>query len=585
MKRKDIVRGTIYTMLTSENKRKICAFSSVGISLCASILMVVVVWFRAGICFETNDDRYISEILSGTYGGQPEAHTVFVNYLLSLLLVFLYKATIRVSWYGYMLLALQILSYALMFNSVLYICKRKIHILFGMGAVVALFLQNFYSAAKIQFTSTAILLTVAGYIYLLLHQDEKRRGVLVFAFSMLCACMLRRDAMLMIQPLGIAAAAGLLLIDKKKNFRSKAVVFLNILGIIAGCIVLGELGNAIGYHSTEWKEYIRYNNARAEIFDYYGKPDYEEIADILAEYNVSRTEYEAYREYIIVGGNLNADCAEKIALYAQSKYEFPTFGELIASYKNMMWDKYAWGVNKITVDVMFIALVLMVLYGQYRFLLPVALIKAGACAVWGYLLYRGRMPNRVILPLYVGETAMYLVIILLVVVHTEKKKVWKGICALVAGVVFFAMCFQTGRQQYRFLQPQNVGMKLYMQGMWEINDYCNRHPERKYLLDSFSVSYYSGNVSDNKFNGPHNNLVLGTWYSYSPVMQETIKKYLADADKGVYLIMYDFGNGETNPTIVYLQEKTNAEAVLVDEFYASHGGRYLIYYFDGELIL
>ena len=119
------------------------------------------VWFRAGIYFESNDDRLISEILSGTYGGQPEAHTVYVNYLLSLLLASLYKITIHIPWHGFMLLLFQALSYALMFNGVLNLCKSKIQMFAGAGVVMALFLQNFYSTAKIQFTSTAILLTVA----------------------------------------------------------------------------------------------------------------------------------------------------------------------------------------------------------------------------------------------------------------------------------------------------------------------------------------------------------------------------------------------------------------------------------------
>ena len=572
-------------MPTSENKSKIRVFTSAGISLCISIFMLMAVWFRAGIYFESNDDRLISEILSGTYGGQPEAHTVYVNYLLSLLLASLYKITIHIPWHGFMLLLFQALAYALMFNGVLNLCKSKIQMFAGAGVVMALFLQNFYSTAKIQFTSTAILLTVAGYVYLLLYQDGKRRKMYVYAFFMLCAYMLRRDSMLMMQPLGLAAVAGLLLIDKKKNFRTKMLSFFTVLGIIAGCIMLGEIGNAIGYHSAEWKEYNRYNNAETVLFDYCGKPEYEEIADILSKYNVSRAEYEAYREYVIVGGNLDADCAEEIAMYAKSKHVFPALRELIAAYKNMMWENKIWGVNRITVVIMLIALVMIALYGQYQFLLPVVLIKGAAYVIWGYLLYRGRIPNRVILPLYSGEAAMYLVIILLLVVHTEKKKLWKGICTLAVGAVFFTMCYQSCRQQYRFLQPQNEGMKQYMQGMWEINDYCDSHPDQKYLLDSLSLSYYSGSVSESRFNGPHNNLVLGSWYSYSPVMQEAIKKYLADADKGVYLIMYDFGNGETNPTIVYLQEKTNAQAVLVDEFYASHGGRYLVYYFGGKFNL
>lgn len=93
--------------------------------------------------------------------------------------------------------------------------------------------------------------------------------------------------------------------------RDKIRFLLLTLGIVIGCFALGELGTAVGYHNAEWKEYLRYNNARTEMFDYYGKPEYEEVSDILSEYGVSRAEYEAYKGYIILDGNLNTECAEK----------------------------------------------------------------------------------------------------------------------------------------------------------------------------------------------------------------------------------------------------------------------------------
>lgn len=64
-----------------------CFFMSAGIVL----VMIAAVYFRAGIYFDTNDDRFLSEILSGVYGEHPEPHTIYMNYLLSLPLTALYK--------------------------------------------------------------------------------------------------------------------------------------------------------------------------------------------------------------------------------------------------------------------------------------------------------------------------------------------------------------------------------------------------------------------------------------------------------------------------------------------------------------
>ena len=97
------------------------------------------------------------------------------------------------------------------------------------------------------------------------------------------------------------------------------------------------------------------------------------------------------------------------------------------------------------------------------------------------------------------------------------------------------------------------------------------------------MSYYSGAVLETKFNGPRNNLVSGTWFSCSPVMNRKLQDYFKDEEKGFYLIIYDYGYENLHPTVAYLQEKTGEKAVLADEFTASHGGKYLVYYFDRGL--
>ena len=559
-------------------------FFSAGIA----VVMIAAVYFRAGIYFDTNDDRFITEILSGTYGGQPDAHTVYVNYWLSLLLAGLYRITLQIPWYGLMLLLFHMMSYTVILNSVLEVCGSKLQKVFGIGIVMALFLQNFYAMAKIQYTSTAIVLTVAGYVFLLSAlrmQKWDARKLCVFAVFMLLSCLLRRDAMLMLQPLGIAAATGLLLADRRKTLRDKITALLPVLGIVVLCLVFGQLGNAIGYHSAEWKEYLRYNNARTELFDYYGKPDYEEVSDILSTYQVSRSEYEAYKGYVILDGNLNAECAEKIAAYAKAKHSFPSIGELFESYHSVMWGDGVWDVNRITVAALIAVSIVIIIYGQYFYLIPVAFVKAGSLVIWGYLLYKGRTPDRVTLPLHFGETAMYLVILLSAIVAAEKKAVWKRAGAVLACLVLIFMGYQSGKQQYRFLKLQNDGMEQYMYGLWELNDYCDSHPDHRYLMDSFSSSYYMGSVLESGFNGPHNYMISGTWFSYSPVMKQALKQYFADGQDGFYVVLYDFGVEELEEILPYIEEKTGTKGVREEELTVSHGGTYGIYYFDRKLDL
>lgn len=575
-------------MFISKEKERTYQLARFGMSVGIAAAMLLAVYFRAGIYFESNDDRNITKILSGAFGGRPDAHTVYVNYWLSVLLSGLYRITLQIPWYGLMLLLFHMMSYVLILDTVIKLGRSKLKILISIGIVMTLFLQNFYSVAKIQYTSTAIVLAVAGYVYLLCAIYMPGRDswkFLVFAVFMLLACLLRRDAMLMLQPLGLSAIVGLLLTDKRKNVRDKIRFLLLTLGIVIGCFALGELGTAVGYHNAEWKEYLRYNNARTEMFDYYGKPEYEEVSDILSEYGVSRAEYEAYKGYIILDGNLNTECAEKIAAYAKAKYRFPEIGEVLKTYQQVMLKDGVWDGNRITVASFIVAGILIVIYGQYLYLIPVSLVKVGSFVIWGYLIYKGRMPDRVILPLYFGEAAIYLTVMLVAIVTVEQKSIWKKAGAVFACMILIFMGYQSGRQQYRFLKSQNEGMEQYMQGLVELYDYVDSHPECNYLMDSFSFSYYMGAVLDNRFNGPHNYMVSGTWFSYSPIMKQAMKQYFTDDQNGFYVILYDFGVEALEEILPYMEEKTGTIGVPEEELTVSHGGKYRIYYFDRKLDL
>lgn len=70
----------------------------------AAVLMVVAAmalsYFKMGIFFETNDDRVIVEILSGSITQTPSAYVQLVSYVLSAPLAGLYRLAGGIPWYG-----------------------------------------------------------------------------------------------------------------------------------------------------------------------------------------------------------------------------------------------------------------------------------------------------------------------------------------------------------------------------------------------------------------------------------------------------------------------------------------------------
>lgn len=173
-----------------------------------ALAAMITVWNRMGIFFGTNDDRVITEMLAGTIVQVPDPHVKLVNWLLTAPLCFLYGISAQVPWYGLCLIAFQTLSWAVIFHGVLFCCRNRLEMAAGIGLCGGCFLINLYSVGLIQFTSTAALTAIAGYVCLSLRQDSK--GMVLFGCMELLAYFLRSDAMLMIQPLGAMVFLGLI---------------------------------------------------------------------------------------------------------------------------------------------------------------------------------------------------------------------------------------------------------------------------------------------------------------------------------------------------------------------------------------
>lgn len=92
----------------------------------------------AGIFFETNDDKLITEILTGTLAGEPVVHTFYLNYLLSYSLSILYKISIHVPWYGGMLALCHIVVYSALLQSISTRCKTIREYIFLSGGCLLL---------------------------------------------------------------------------------------------------------------------------------------------------------------------------------------------------------------------------------------------------------------------------------------------------------------------------------------------------------------------------------------------------------------------------------------------------------------
>lgn len=561
-----------------KNKKVICR---VLFSIAAGVVMLLAVALKAGIYFQTNDDRIISEVLSGAAGSSPDAHVVYVNYLLALPLSLLYRITGTVPWYGLFLFFCQAAAYACFLDCLLEYSKSKWEAAVSVVLTAVYFLFNFSLTGQIQYTSTAAFLAAAGYFCLLLHegQDQGKKRLIVFAALELIAFLLRDQAMLMIQPFGAAVLAGLALARRDRSWKQSLLTVAKPLALVAAIIVTGWLGTLLGYHGEGWKAYESYNASQTIMFDYDGKPEYEEVQEILDKYGVTHTEYEAYENYVILDWDITPECAQELADYAREHRSLISFSDMAGKYFQYMWQENFWKINRAIVLLWVMFCVFLLAVRAYSLLLPAGALLAAKTIVWGYLFYRGRLPLRITLPLFACELAMLLGLLILVY-RRRAEKGWQKILMLCICAVLFYFGFQSGREQYRYVKEQNQGQQIFMKGMYEIEDFCRAHPQNRYLVDAYAMNSYKGSVFETKIYKRRNSVVTGSWYSNSPVMRRWLREYFADCQDGIRLILFADGREKEAPAMIYLEEKTGVEPVEEERFTVSHGGTYVVYYFE-----
>lgn len=547
------------------------------LSVSISLIFILGIWQITGICFETNDDKFITEILSGTLTGKPDPHAVFLNYLLSYPLHLLYRMTTDIPWYGGMLVLCHFLAYVALLQSTWSRCQTNWEYLFTGGLVCCAALANLYITAAIQFTSTAALMAIAGYTCLLLHKNYKTGMILFFLFEMM-AFFIRVDAMLMIQPLGAAVCIGVNLTDTDSGIKVGCKKAADIVLTVILIFIIGWAGNQIGYHSKEWKEYIRFNTARAEIFDYYGAPDYKSVKPLLDKYAVTQAEYEGFCYYVIMDWEVSADCAEALAehLKNSSQRSFNVV-ELLKKVWSQEPSAYSLNIGRVAEVTWILLLLWGLLRRRFRILIPLGGLAIGKTLVWGYLFYKGRLPLRVCLPLFICESILLLALLVLEYFRKRESGI-RLIYPILSSALFFVCCVFAGKMQYREAIRANEYQEAYLAGLVEIQDYCASHPENRYLLDSWSFSHYKGSVFTTEIYGKKNYAYSGSWFSNSPASKEYLYDYFRQGRESLFLIVFDEADRKDYAS-AFFSEKLGITPVLADRVTVSHGGSYLIWYF------
>jgi len=208
------------------------------LSLAMVGFLFLVLSFGFDFYYDLNDDVLIKDIVSGVYSGTPDAHSIQMLYLLSLLISLLYRIVPVLPWQGIFLCACHGVCFFLIARRSLSFVEKKISkiilLLTEESLIMTLFL---YEAVFVQYTVTAALLAASACF--LVFTSEKNDSLKIFLKEqevaivlVILAFNLRSEMTLLMSP--FIAFTGIAKWSQEKPAFAKETIkkYVSLIGVI-----------------------------------------------------------------------------------------------------------------------------------------------------------------------------------------------------------------------------------------------------------------------------------------------------------------------------------------------------------------
>ena len=517
-----------------EKKKISCGENRIFFEILLGIVLTAGVFFFLGIWFETNDDFVIYSMLSGVVSGRHEFHTMHNSVIFSLPMSLLYTLTDKISWYGFFYLFLHLLAFVLPVHSASSICKKLSERVIVYVTAVMIFVLSLFVQAQYQYTSIGLIMASVGYICLFLDKNKKRK-IIFFIITEALAYGIRPETMELIQPMGLLVFIGFKLGEKDIKFKEIVKETAIVLSISVGIILIGFTADKLAYSSDEWAKAKSVNGDRIVMSDYNGMPNYDEVKDILNRNNVTKEEYEAFTEYALPDFSGISDAMHDLAEYSDSNYS--SAGSIPDTIKNVYYSSYrhnlTYRINLAVIAAWIVTIVILIVFGGKKDMLPVLLYMLGKGISWGYIFYKGRVPIRILIPLYIFEAEIALCISLYVFIKRKKKKFEK---ALIAALLVFlgSLTAYSGKIQADNLIAQKNAFSILNNTQEILMNYIEENSDKKIILGQELYMYWK--ISPFECINPDlpNFMYECGWFSCLPTYIERSREFL-NADE-LYLI-------------------------------------------------
>lgn len=487
---------------------------------------ILVLWNLIPFVYGIIDDRSMMEIVSGQYLGMPDPHTIFMGYWYSLFLTGLYTVLPNVDWYAFCYIVMQVMCMILILFRLVRERERKWEkVLCAVLALSSFAAFGVQATVQLSFTTTAAVLGVTVvFLYATAEKLEWKDAAFLF-FLLFLTSQVRFDIFCMTVPV----CAVLWIFRVAVQGQRERIQFLMPAAALV-VLTLAMLGNLAGYGSAEWRAYKSYDNSRTAIYDFpdYTFPEYEGAEELYSSVGIETKS----RARTLINYNYTADdqiTPEFFRDYIEAYQKMYSSEQTVVQRLIQSVKDYLKGVrdNRFYMQhllglAMYAGLVILALWKKEWGLLAKTLCTGGIQGImWIYLLYKGRIPDRVIYSMN---------LMLLVTVFLLWREIFPRIslpgAARKAGVVacMFVLCYLAGAQTAKF-RGKNQELSRWNQNIESLKEYCMEHPDNFYFNDVTSLAFTTYNVRlwrDQPY--VMNYMSLGDWMSFSPIWKKKLEQ-------------------------------------------------------------
>ncbi|MCM1386117.1 MAG: hypothetical protein NC231_02220 [Bacillus sp. (in: Bacteria)] len=542
-----------------------------------------------------NDDFGMYSMLSGAYLGEPDAHVLFFLYPLSWLLCCLYKINSAIPWYGLFQHGVHIICIWLLYHRMLQLQKKHFQsdsvILPSLGILTVLFfIVDFNIISEAQYTTTAGFCAATALFYFITTKSDEspaaflKGNIPTFILAWLTFSM-RQNVLYMLLPI-----AGLLWLSKwlLSNQRFYADYMLKLFSFV-GILFLG-MGilygvHMIAYSEEEWSDFMKINHYRERVGDFYTWPEYDECSYELTALGIDEEAYSYMRGGAPhVGYQMSVEDWEHMYQIAKDCYHART--PLISRLQNIAVGTlsvflYQDGMQPLNLctAVLLLFTLCCILYRKNTIALAVYLLYlAGRMVTWGYLLYEGRFPKRIIQPLIVTDV----IVLCGILTAFNLIKINRKVCfAFILPCIIVLSAFSV------YCTKTNIDSSYHVnRAVWEdLKEYCYEHPDNFYIwtYDSGTLDNYCESPFDTTLDA-YQNFFYTNWgvacnpNSRKKLANHGIGEFGEDLvqSRNVYFIFKEGLYYREHPVIMYFRHTYNVKCELADTFNAG-GNAYEVY--------